>query len=223
MTPRDPASPAEQVRAIAEKLDDEYESCGPGRRHLWAEQLRAAAARLDALEQVQRDLELMTLARDIHIHLNNTMSAKLAELEARPRQVAHSKSEYKRVKAMGGDIDPPSPPAAPAAPTDPQAERDRLEAEASDELSAHGHRAGGFTACTCERCDVSRGVLALLADVRRLEGERDRIEDTCIRFRSWLDHAGRIRDFHVSHVIGKVDELNMPADSDRQARVKGTR
>ncbi len=46
MTPRDPASPAEQVRAIAAFMD--------GRGNDWAEQLRAAAARLDALEQALR-------------------------------------------------------------------------------------------------------------------------------------------------------------------------
>ncbi len=51
MTPT-PASPAEQVRAIADIMDDPYEPCGPDFRHAAAPKLRAAAARLDYLTRL---------------------------------------------------------------------------------------------------------------------------------------------------------------------------
>ncbi len=69
MPPTNTPSPAEQVRAIAAKLDDEYESCGPGRRHSWAEHLRAAATRIEQLER-QRDMAVAQLNK-LKRHVDN--------------------------------------------------------------------------------------------------------------------------------------------------------
>jgi len=88
MTPRDPASPAEQVRAIADELaSDSYDPVEIAERaEEMAEHLRAAATRIEQLEQRNAELEAC---------LRESFNADLAQ--AFPAEF-------------------PSPPAAPAPP-----------------------------------------------------------------------------------------------------------